>query len=439
MIAFATLFLGLILGAQEVELTVGAEVATVEVRLGERTVAIVEGEPWKLEVDFGPELVPQKLVAIARDADGEEIGRVRQWVNLPQPPAEVTVTLDGEATNRVARLAWESLAADEPEAVSVSFDGEPLVVEDSRRIELPPHEESQLHFLRVELDFPGHTSAVAEVTFGGTYLDEVSTELTAVPVLAEGRSWKKTRLQELPSPLFVETDSPLDAVAIEIERAQVVMVVDPSILDRLKEMAIHHYGGRASMNSRVQRLRRMEGLPSKHYVRFVWPDSQPREGFRTTYDLFPTSPDFQAQDGGIFYLLYHAASGGQVAQKPRLADAVAVAGLQAAGERRRRIVVLIWGETSLAADPSQLTPQLTRRYLERLRVPFEIWSLTGRTEAGAWGEARDTSTLGKMGRAVKDLSARLKEQAIVWVDGVHLPQEIALTPAAEEAGLALVR
>jgi len=86
-----------------------------------------------------------------------------------------------------------------------------------------------------------------------------------------------------------------------------------------------------------------------------------------------------------------------------------------------------------------LTAQQTRRYLERLRVPFEVWSLASDAEAGAWGEARDASTLGNLDRAAKDLSARLKRQAIVWVDGVHLPQEIALTPVAEEAGLALAR
>lgn len=439
MIAFATLFLGLILGPQEVELAVGSEVASVEVRLGGSTVGVLEGEPWKLNVDFGPELVPQRLVAIARDAEGQETGRVLQWINLPQPPAEVTVTLDGEATGRVARLAWESVAADEPETVEVSFDGAPLAVADPRQFELPPHDESQLHFLRVELDFPGHTSAVAEVTFGGTYLDQVSTELTAVPLLTGERGWKKTRLEDLPTPLFVEDDATLRTVALETEVAQVVLVVDPTILERLQEMAIHAYGGRASMGERIRRLRNQAQLPSKHFTRIVWPDSQPREGFRRSYNLFPTSPDFEGPSGGLFYLLYVAAQGSRGAEAPRLADAVAVAGLQAAGERRRRAVILILGDAAHVPDPSQLTAQQTRRYLERLRVPFDVWSLTGDAEVPGWGEVRDTSTLGKMGGAVRDLTARLKRQAIVWVDGVHLPQEIALTPAAEEAGLVLAR
>jgi hypothetical protein len=118
----------------------------------------------------------------------------------------------------------------------------------------------------------------------------------------------------------------------------------------------------------------------------------------------------------------------------RLADAVAVAGLKAAELGHRRAVVLLLGAAP-GDDPSQITRPQARRYLERLRVPFEVWSLGGE-DAGPWGRARDVSTLNKLALAVRALARDLDRQRIVWVDGVHLPQEIALAPRA--SGLELL-
>lgn len=45
--------------------------------------------PWSAQVDFGPELTPQALVVIGFDANGVEIARASQSLNLPRPVAEV--------------------------------------------------------------------------------------------------------------------------------------------------------------------------------------------------------------------------------------------------------------------------------------------------------------------------------------------------------------
>ena len=119
----------------------------------------------------------------------------------------------------------------------------------------------------------------------------------------------------------------------------------------------------------------------------------------------------------------------------RLADALAVAGLTAAGHRRRRVVLLALGEEP--ADGSQLDPAQARRYLETLRVPLVIWSLDpdAATERG-WGKTVDISSMGRIDGALRELRRRLDRQWIVWLDGVHLPQEIQLKDAVEGVEIA---
>ncbi len=116
MIAFASLFLGLIVGPEPIEILVGDEVAAVELRLDGRTVGELRGAPWRLVCDFGPQLRPHELLAVAYDLNRREIARARQWINLPRRPAEASVMLDGGADGRglIARLSWESVVATEP-------------------------------------------------------------------------------------------------------------------------------------------------------------------------------------------------------------------------------------------------------------------------------------------------------------------------------------
>jgi hypothetical protein len=134
-------------------------------------------------------------------------------------------------------------------------------------------------------------------------------------------------------------------------------------------------------------------------------------------------------DGGLGWLLSNVKLGGEV--EPRLADAVAVAGLQAATEHRRRAVLLVLGRD--AADASRYDPATVRRYLAALSVPLFVWSLEGpdTPAAKAWGGAEDVSNVRRLYAAVDRLTEELESQRIVWVEGRHLPQTIALTPAAK--------
>jgi hypothetical protein len=93
-IAFATLFLGLVLGVQPVEVMVAPEVERVDLLLDGTLARSLAGPPWRVPCDLGPLLTPRRLEAVAYDAGGRELGRTAQWLNLPRPPAETEWMLE---------------------------------------------------------------------------------------------------------------------------------------------------------------------------------------------------------------------------------------------------------------------------------------------------------------------------------------------------------
>src|SRR5204862_251421 len=84
---FLTLFLGLIAGVHPVAVSVTAPVSVVEVELDGAVAGRARSAPWTVSVDFGPDLAPHELVARGLDAEGHEVSRARQWINLPRSPA----------------------------------------------------------------------------------------------------------------------------------------------------------------------------------------------------------------------------------------------------------------------------------------------------------------------------------------------------------------
>ncbi|MEO1366706.1 MAG: hypothetical protein AAFX50_05985, partial [Acidobacteriota bacterium] len=140
MIKILTLFLGLSVGIQPVELEVPdihipgsdvlTKVASVEVLLDGATVQVIEGPPWSFDLDLGPELLPHRLTVIGRDGEGQELSRDHRWINLDrfgfEPPSDLC-----EAPCRVTPVAVEVDVGPPPaEAMAGWFtaDGEPLRV-----------------------------------------------------------------------------------------------------------------------------------------------------------------------------------------------------------------------------------------------------------------------------------------------------------------------
>jgi len=418
-IAFATLFLGLTLGEHSVEVLVSHEVGRVEILFDGGAIATLDGPPWRAFCDLGQELAPRNLEAIAYDHAGEEIGRAKQWLNTPRPPAQGRILLDEDPVTGqvVARLRSTSVTQEVPDRVTVQFDGEPLPADDPSRIVLPPHDPEQLHYLRVSFEFDGGLSSTVEQTFGGGFSDEVRAELTAVPLqleepIVEPRSlptgWLQARGEGLSVVDVVE--GPVEIVLVRDQSAQVD-------INRMVRNRPSGLGGQAS-------YRGVGSLKKGYSVTLLRPYAEHLQRTDTDLRLFKPTSRLTAFDGGVFWLLAVVPAPRAPLRLQRLSDALAVAGLSVSGDGHRRAVVLLVGSEQTDTN-SQYSPEIVRAYLEKMRVPLFIWSTDGAGET-PWGMAEDASSMSKIGRRTKQMIRELERQRIAWVRGVFLPPEISL-------------
>jgi hypothetical protein len=329
--------------------------------------------------------------------------------------------------------------APSPTRTAFTFDGKPVHVSDPARIVLPDYVPEQLHFLKADLDFPRNITASAEITFGGRSRDETQAELTAVAVLSAPK--RPDSLDRA----FETAGRPLNVVAVEADGpAEIAIVLDEAARPTFARLAARYetaprLDGRFPVASSTETLlRRIAPLVSGQRVRFIWPLTESFENGGMRFEIFPRSEDFDRGQGGFLYLLTRVFAPG-VLPAPRLADAVAVAGLSAVARNRARAVVLVLGGSP---DASTLSPAGARSYLSALGVPLFVWTTSPRAaEAGAaWigaTDVADVSALPVFEDAAGRVSAHLARQRIVWLEGVHLPQDVGLSASA--SGLTLVR
>jgi hypothetical protein len=433
-IEFVTLLLGLVAGVHTVAVAPDPDAAAVELRLDGATVGRRTEPPWRFVVDLGADLSPHHLEAVAFDARGGDVGRAHQWLNLPREAAEARLTLatDAQGWPVSAGVAWASLWSDQPRTVEIDFDGRPLEVADPSRFELPRYDRGAVHVLAAELAFPHEERARAEASFGGVFGERISTELTAVPVVLP-RAPRHLRVRDFRAALVDANGSPLDVVSVEAPGADLVVVRDEAS-QRALAMAI------AAVERRYHRTylqipKDLLPLRRGDHCRFVWPSVSrwPHPaGLVLDPGIFPSLPDASIGDGGLPWALDRAA---RTPLPQRVADAVAVAGVKAAAGGHPRAVVLIVDPAT--PDRSAFPPEAVRRYLARLHVPLFVW--TTAADAGGslhgWGEVASVAAWPDLQGAVRRLREALDHQAIVWVDGRHLPQTIRLSGTAE--GLAI--
>jgi len=443
MIAFASLFLGLVVGVVPVTVLVEKPVAAVRIELDGRTVGRVAQAPWTLALDFGAEPLPHELVARALDAEGKEVGVARQFVNLPRPPAEVEVVLERDAKGRAvaARFSGQSLIASRPARVTATFDEKPLPVE-STRIALPDYDPGARHIVSVELVFGPAVRSRTDLVFGGAETSVVSSELTAVAVRATAAG-KSPDAPDLAGAL-VRRGRALPVVAVEQGPAMVCVVRGPSVALALKALGT---GGKTTLLRQPdgRRLPQFDRDASRYEMalekddraRFIWPMPRTIENSPGA-QLFDKSRDFLGADGGIAWLLTRVEHPQQRPAEIRLADAAAVAGLEATATGQRRAVILVIGDEK--SDDSRHSPASVRRYLEAMRVPFYVWSLKSAATQPLvknWGKVEEVSSAARLEEAFARVKADLASQRIVWVEGRYLPQEITLSESA--AGLELAK
>lgn len=429
-ISFLTLFFGLITGSYPVELAVNGPAAAVELTVDDHASARLPGPPWKAKVDFGRDLAPHRIVARALDAEGKELSRAEEWANLPHPLTKVEILLEAVkgGVPRAATIVWTNLQGEKPESMAMTFDGAPLKLDDKGRAELPPHDLKTVHVVNAEIRFSALRTVQRDVAYGGEYGSEISTELTGVPLrVLSGRLPPPDKL----SGWLIQGGRALAVAAVEEGPAQLFVVRVASLGEIADRMD--------SRSRQIKTDRSFRPLGRDDQIRFVQPTPQRVQGSGARSDLFDISPVYTAHDGGLPFILrsfgmriVDPTASTEAPQEPRIADAVAVAGLEAMTENRRRAVLLLLSGTE-TRDASRYGAETVRRFLASLRVPLYVWTLNppaAGSLAAAWGAASEVQSSGGLAAAVAALRRDLDSQRIVMVDGRHLPQTVQLGPPA---------
>jgi hypothetical protein len=233
MVTFVSLFLWLMTDIHPVKVAVDPAVMSVEIFLDGESIGVATEPEWEVDCDFGERLRPHELVAVARDAADQELGRASQLVNLPRANAEVEILFEGgqpevPTTLRVITASAERL---DPLAVFVTFDGTMLRKDQDGRFQLPAYDPRRTHIVSAEGHFPEGITARRDVTFGGTYGGRVATELTAVPVIADEKV--KLATDELQG-LFRARGENIRVAAVEQEGGRVYFVRDHGVWPSLR-------------------------------------------------------------------------------------------------------------------------------------------------------------------------------------------------------------
>ncbi len=453
MIEFVTLFLGLAAGPQTVEVTAGDATAEVRLLLDGEIVATDSDSPWSLSFDLGAAMRPHLLEAVAFDGNGRELGRAAQPLNLPRPAAEARIALEREPDGRVteAHLSWESTVRARPLRTEAWLDEAPLDVSDMPRIPIPSYDRTTFHLLQAELEFSADVAAHAHAAFGGAYADESRTDLTAFPVVAARRARQAS--PDAMSDWFL-TSPPSRVVALEKGGLDLVLVRGPGVSRALAGLeggftndltsgglssggspggvgSINDVGQIANMGvaRETERLRQVMALEGNQRLRILEPRARRQTGRGTEMEVFALSPEITNERGGLYWALMQEIELPGLAPELRLADAVSVAALQAANGNRRRAVLLVLADE--ASDESRHAVSTVRSYLAALQVPLVVWRVG--EGAGAWrewGEATEIPHFRGLQNSARKLADQLDRQAIVWLEGHHLPNAVELTATA---------
>lgn len=426
---FVTVFLGLVVGSTTVEFQPPADTARLEVLLDGEQVAEISAAPWSVEVDLGARLRPHRLEAVALDSEGEVLARDQQWVNVPTGPARAGVDLLEGPRGLGLHLRWAHVLGYEPSQVRLTVDGSPVAVDEPAWVDLPPAE-SDLRLVRLEVEFPDFSVASADVVLRGGEMIHEDVELTAVPI-------DERNEDEIGKPLTgvrVDGAHP-ELLALERGPAQIVMVVDPAVMEefgrRLDEAALERRENRAGQG--IEFTEEVTVLEDEDWVKFVWPVAVRSHPTSEGRGIFDYSRDLTRVDGSLVEILRRTTPPMPMARSEvRLADSVAVAGLLAAARSRRRAVILV-----TEADPetersvvSRFTPRQVQEFLDDLRVPLLVWT-TGNESNTQWGRARALSSPRMTERAIDELRKIVDRQRIAWIGGLHLPQEVQVSARRE--------
>jgi hypothetical protein len=400
---FVGVFLGIVTGRQGVALQADADIKSIRLTLGGKQLALLTKPPWQAEVDFGIEIVPRELAAIGLDANGNEIARVTQVLNVPRPTADVQIVRDGDGL----RLTYSNIQYSPPRKTTVTFDTTKLKVGSDLKVTLPRNIDwSHPHVVQAEMRFDDGVIARREAVLESTrFSDTAESELTPVALMETSTVHPATF-----DGCFTIDGQPVPASAVEKESAHVVFVQDPDPRTTISALDPTHRSQSVFTRSEMARLAHLD---DDTLQALLWPVAKQfvDSSTRSVSRLFEHSQEMQPK-GGLIGLL--TTRWPPSFDTPRqYVDAVAVAGIRSAGGTRRA-VVLIFNDQP---DVSRLDPGAVRRYLAALGVPFFVWSPTAVPieVSTRWGEIQDISTVDHLRAATARLRATLASQRIAWI------------------------
>lgn len=389
-LVFLTLFLGLTSGKATVSLQADASIATIRLEIDGRVVATMNHAPWSAEVDFGPELVPQRLIAVGFDAAGKEIARASQDVNLPRNSAEVQIMVKSEKGHPSrAVLVAGSRKHTEPAEAQLSLDGNRLPIGADFSAALPATDWSRPHVLTAEMTFRDGETARGETIVTSGVGQTVTSDLTPLLVTKSRRGDPKSL-----AGCFAIDGADIRVSSLEQGNPLVILVKNPGSKSPWRFPSDREYP-----------------LDPDTSARILWVTPQQYAAKdEPAYSLFAPTTDFSATRFGVGWLLTRSLK--PVPDGPRrFADAVGVAGLAAYQSGRRRAVVLLLDNT---ADLSLNSPAVIQRYLARLGVPLFVWSV-GKLSLRGWGNVVDITSRASLATAVDAVKDALSKQSVVWV------------------------
>lgn len=420
-LAFSSLLIGLLAGLQPISVEVSPEVhaATLEIVLDGSVLAHLTKPPWTTSVDLGSELKPHVIAALALDTRGHEVGRVARELNVPHGPAQVDILVQRDRLDRpiAAKLVATSVLRDSPLERTLTFDGAALLLDGNAQAALPPFDASQTHILTGVARFPNDVEARADLALGGVVTESSGARLTAI-ALRVPDSGAKTNTSSVS---FMASGIATKPALIEKGSATVLIVRDPRSTEASRKLnRIPDFQSRLDPGDRAG---------------FIWPVSKnPADGVERA-DLLDSSPLFAANQGGFLWLLTRVSRPGRAPTPPfHFADAVAVAGLQAAGYGTRRAVVFVEGDEQ--SDDSHFSPAQVIPYLRSLGVPLHVWSLRGSAPSAWSASPEDIHSIVGLQKAFRTLREDLEHQRIAWLTGKWLPGQVAISG---RSGMELLR
>lgn len=391
-----TRLLGLVAGEYPVRVETGAAVDKVKVQRNGQTVATLENPPWVTRVNFGRELAPHELTVIAYDERGAEIARDTQAINLARTNAEVGVLLRRDERGITVVARPRHYAAAKLASIAITLDGR-VISRGFTSVLLGAMDPAAIHALGVTARFADGSEATKEVVFGGMFGEEVPLELT--PITVRQRKAGKAR-----AACFLSGTQRIAPTAVEKNRATVFFVHNGTVSDMSRKLH-HEELSAASFDYTPYHIDDAD-------LAVVFPRSRSVRVEAAKADLFD-GEFYQGADGLIGAVLRPIP--GYQQTDSHVADAVASAALSALRGGRRAIVLVV--RENPPSDRSIHSPQAVRRYLQRVGIPFRVWSLSGVTPEleAQWGPVEDISSRGAFMRASDRLRDTLAEQRIAWL------------------------